>query len=392
VVLAIFAELLGGTFTLGKTSRDGQAITARHELGFLHLPLAPALETGQSVVLQIEFSVTIPSQGTDAYYGIFGYNNAILSLAHACPTILVYDSQGWHDRLPDLDGDPLFTDTSFYLVSVEAPANLVLVASGIELERSETETRQRVLYADGPGRDFYLAASRDFVARREKVGEVSLNSYAVASQEPYNLPALEVARSALQFFDAQYGPYPYTEFDLVPITTSAGGVEFSGMTAISRDLYNSNNGSFLEIVIAHEFGHQWFYNLVGNDSQNQPWLDEALVEFITWEYFAHRYGAEGSSQYERELHLFWDGASSMPIGLPVSAYDSMQYGEIVYGRGPFFFDALRDQIGQETFDRLLRAYVQTYAWQVATADGFKILAEGTCGCDLTPLFGQWVNP
>ena len=31
------------------------------------------------------------------------------------------------------------------------------------------------------------------------------------------------------------------------------------------------------VVVAHEVGHQWFYNLVGNDQVDQPWLDEASL-------------------------------------------------------------------------------------------------------------------
>jgi hypothetical protein len=31
--------------------------------------------------------------------------------------------------------------------------------------------------------------------------------------------------------------------------------------------------------IAHEVGHQWWYDLVGSDSNNDPWLDECLTEW-----------------------------------------------------------------------------------------------------------------
>ncbi len=76
----------------------------------------------------------------------------------------------------------------------------------------------------------------------------------------------------------------------------------------------------------------------------------------------------------------------------MSSYTSREYVAIVYGRGPFFFLALRQQIGQAAFDRLMHDYAHEFAWKIATTDSFKQLAEQHCACDLTPIFSEWVNP
>jgi aminopeptidase N len=344
------------------------------------------------VTFHIEFSVTVPTLGGNYYYGIFGYNDSILSLAHSYPTILVYNEQGWNNQEPDLDGDPLFSDTSFYLVSINAPQNLTLVASGIELSRTELAGRQQVLYADGPARDFYLAASSELHKQSEKKGEVIINSYTLSRFDAYAQTTLDIARAAIDDFSQRYAPYPYTEFDIAPIVTSAGGVEFPGMTVVAEDAYNS--GDFLEVVVTHEVGHQWFYNLVGNETQRQPWLDESLAEFVTWQYYLDEHGQPGAQAYQNEIQGTWDSANDkkIPIGEPVSSYTSQEYVAIVYGRGPFFFLALRQQIGQTAFDRLMYDYAHEFAWKIATTDSFKQLAEQHCACDLTPLFSGWVYP
>ena len=392
VDFAIFSEILGGSISVNNILLDDQPVAPVYSPGLMRVPLTVPLEPGQEVTFHVEFEVTVPTLGGDYYYGIFGYNDNILSLAHAYPTILVYNEQGWNNQTPDLDGDPLFSDISFYLVSIDAPADLTLVASGVEVDRSETAGRQQVLYADGPARDFYLVASSDFVEQSEKVGEITFNSYTSTRLKAYAQSALKTAEAAIDDFSRRYAPYPYTEFDIAPIVTSAGGVEFPGMTVLAEDAYSG--GDFLEIVVTHEVGHQWFYNLVGNETQSQPWLDESLAEFVTWQYYLDKHGTQGAQSYQDEMQATWDSLDDqkIPIGEQVSAYSSDGYVAIVYGRGPFFFLALRQQIGQATFDSLMHDYAQTFAWKIATTDSFKQLAEQHCACDLTPLFDAWVNP
>ncbi len=390
VDFALLPEILGGSIQISDIMMDDKTVTPIFTTGLMRVPLTASLEPGHSVTFHMEFSITVPTQGGDFYYGIFGYNHGILSLAHAYPTILVYNEMGWNNQSPDLDGDPLFSDTSFYLVSIDAPASLTLVASGVEVNRQETAGRQKILYADGPARDFYLATSTTFVRESEKVGEITYNTFAPVSLSQYARSALETAQAAINDFSHRYGSYPYTEFNIVPISTSAGGVEFPGMTAVSENAYSQN--SFLEAVVTHEVSHQWFYNLVGNETQLQPWLDESLAQFATCQYYFDRFGSQAQQSCMDSMKARWDKLNDqkIPIGKPVSAYTSDGYGAIVYGRGPFFFMALRDQIGQAAFDSLMVDYVKTFSWNIATTDGFKKLAEQHCSCNLTPLFQEWI--
>jgi len=392
VDFAVFSEILGGSITISSLQLDGRSLSAAHQNGIMRVPLESPLQPGKSITFHIDFTITVPTHGGNYYYGIFGYNDAILSLAQSYPTILVYNEQGWNNQTPDLDGDPLFSDASFYLVSIDAPKDLTLVASGVEIQRSVTADRQRVLFADGPARDFYLAASEGFHKYSEKVGELAINSYTLSRFDAYAQSTLDIAKAAMADFSQRYGPYPYTEFDLAPIITSAGGVEFPGMTVVAEEVYGG--GNFMEVVITHEVGHQWFYNLVGNETQRQPWLDESLAEFVTWQYYLDEHGTQAAQSYQTEIQGTWDTVSDkkIPIGEPVSSYTSEEYVAIVYGRGPFFFLALRQQMGTTAFDSLMRDYAQTFAWKIATTDSFKQLAEKHCACNLTPLFNEWVNP
>ena len=173
------------------------------------------------------------------------------------------------------------------------------------------------------------------------------------------------------------------------------------MTALEIEMYDPQeefdgkpSGDYLKAITAHEVGHQWFYNLVGNDQLDEPWLDEALTEYITWQYYKDLYGAKGNQYYKRAMQESWDevGDAKIPIGLPASKYTEDEYDAVVYGRGALFFDVLANQMGQEKFDQFLRDYVQENAWSNVTAEGFKQLAEKNCICDLTLLYNEWVYP
>jgi hypothetical protein len=392
VDFAVFPEILGGSIDISSLQLDRASLQPVTSAGIMRVQLPAPLPQGKSITFHIEFQVTIPQLGGDYYYGIFGYNDTILSLAHSYPTILVYDENGWNNKTPDLDGDPLFSDTSLYLVSISAPSSLVLAASGVEVQRSERDGRQLVLYADAPARDFYLAASSNFHKKSIQDGEITINSYTLPDQDGYAQSILDTAKAAVDDFSTRYAPFPYVEYDIVPIVTSAGGVEFPGIVAIAQDVYGA--GNFQEVVVTHETGHQWFYNLVGNETQLQPWLDESMAEFVTWQYYLDRHGTQGAQEYEDEMKGTWDSLNDekIPIGEPVSSYSSMGYVAIVYGRGPLFFLALRQQVGQDVFDQLIKDYVHQYSWTIATTDAFKKLAEQHCACDLSPLFNEWVNP
>ncbi len=213
--------------------------------------------------------------------------------------------------------------------------------------------------------------------------------------------AIDVAIAAFKDYDERYAPYPYTEFDMVSTPTYALGIEYPGVIAITDRIYNVKgnlNGTpvsvLMESTVAHEAGHQWFYNLVGNDQLDDPWLDESLTQFVTWQYFADRYGSSGANGFEQSLRARWARVDNqdVPIGMPVSAYEGAAYSAIIYGRGALFFDALREKMGQQAFDAFLKDYTLSNEWGIGTGEEMKGLAEQHCSCDLTAMFEEWVYP
>jgi aminopeptidase N len=145
--------------------------------------------------------------------------------------------------------------------------------------------------------------------------------------------------------------------------------------------------------VAHEVGHQWFYSVLGNDQIDEPWLDESLTQHVTYLYFVDTYGEENAEGFRQSFLGRWDRVdrADIPVGLPAGDYSGAEYSAIVYGRGPLFFDALKAEMGEQDFDAFLRDYYQENKWDIATGAELKAMAEEHCGCDLTPLFAQWIG-
>src|SRR5690606_29132021 len=96
--------------------------------------------------------------------------------------------------------------------------------------------------------------------------------------------ALNYATGSLAEFNRMFGEYPYRELDVLAMPTTGFGMEYPGVIAIANRFYGEAGGAFAEAVV-HEIAHQWWYNLVGNDQPDIPWLDESLANYSYYLYF-----------------------------------------------------------------------------------------------------------
>lgn len=400
IYFRLFPNTAGGKSTVSEVKVNDEEL--RVDYGFqdsaLRVPLPTSLQPGKEIDIQMNFEVEI-AQEMAGNYGLFGYFDGVLVLDEFYPVIPVYDDEGWNVETPPPNGDLTHFDTSFYLVRATVPANLTVVASGIQVGRETDGENQTLTFAAGPMRDFYLAASEHFTVLSETMGETRINSYAFPEQIAGAELALQVTIAAFKSFNERLGLYPYVEFDVVSTPMQALGMEYPAITGITLRAYDPNetvsglpSQVILESTVAHEVAHQWFYSTVGNDQVDEPWLDEALVQYLTGRYYADTYGETAAQGVLDGWAYRWDRVdrAEIPIGLPSAAYAEAEYGAIVYGRGPIFVTALAKEMGRETFNEFLRDYYQSHKWGIGTGNAFRQLAEAHCQCDLNTLFEEWV--
>jgi hypothetical protein len=405
IYFRLYPNAASGGIEVSSLTVDGNGVVGFYEQGGLDLrvPLPSPLVPGAAVEIGMDFAVTVPRAPTQRY-GLFSSSSGVLSLDEAFPSIPVYDAAGWHLDPVLPYGDVAVYDASFYVVRVSAPQGVALVGTGVEVARDAAESLQVRTFAAGPARNFYLAAADGLVTVEKVVGETTIRSVAFPDDFPAAERVLSLAEAALRSFSERFCPYPYTELDVVanPILPGGNAMEYPGAIVLSRPLYDPRAviwGSVpapaaLEWDVVHEIAHQWFFNLVGNDQVNEPWLDEAVAQYAVGLYYEDAYGSQGTRTARDWWFGNWSrvGQEETPIGLPVAAYEASAYSPIVYGRGPFFLADLEDTFSQAAFAAFLEDYVLTFAWDIATTAAFRALAEEHCGRDLGPRFETWVYP
>jgi hypothetical protein len=115
---------------------------------------------------------------------------------------------------------------------------------------------------------------------------------------------------------------------------------------------------------------------------------------VTYQYFVQAYGPGAGEGVIQSWYGRWERIENqeIPIGLIASAYGDTAYSPIVYGRGPLFFLALEEQLGNEVLLDSLKTYAEEFQWSTANSEDLKESLETSCNCDLTEMFEEWIYP
>ncbi len=348
----------------------------------LALPLAP----GETIDLGLPFRIEVESMRPSAPRR-FGITEGVLIAPTFYPLIPRIVDDEWDIRRAPPGGDTTNSEIALYQLQVTAPASFDLVASGVEILNETLGDLQRLTYVTGPMRDVAIAVA-DFVDESRQVGEVTVTAWVLQDHADDLDTVLDSATLQMQVLGDLVGPYPYPELDIVDAPHAFGGIEYPGLVFVG-----TLGTHWVVEPTVHEVAHQWFYGLVGNDQISEPWLDEAAATYAEALYYEHALGSGRATGFLSDLRaIVRDHPDPMiPIGLPVGDYTSdADYAVFVYLKGALFFDALRGELGDRSFDKFLKAYYEQYQYGFASGSNFQDIAEETCRCDLQDLFDLWV--
>lgn len=317
-----------------------------------------------------------------------GYVEETFLLGHVMPTLSIFENGAWRQDAYACVGDPFYTECADYTLTLYLPEGYVPACS-VPL----TQEKQNVWQGSGRAmRDVGLCVSRGYEMAAGNVGGIRVLGYAGDGKSAAQ--AVVYAAKALETYQSLYGPYPWPAFTVAEAAFAPGAMEYTGMAVVDRGYFSKDRWDTLELFIAHETAHQWFYALVGSDQPCQPWQDEALCEYALLRYVEKRYGKgsfENLKYFRVDSPMRERISGGLTPGSPIDYFASLSdYKSVVYGRGAALMLAL-DQFLPDGVDAFLHSYVEQYAFRVASRADFEQALNAFSGQDLSPLVTDYLD-
>ncbi len=377
------------------------------------LILNEPLRSLDTLNISTPFYVKIP----DAKFSRLGHSDQAYYITQWYPKPAVYDAEGWHP-MPYLDQGEFFSEFGSFDVSITVPENYVLAATGDRednvdeenflngnvintLRKMETgkydqsdmsfppssKNWKTIKFTQYRVHDFAWFADKRFNVLHDQIQLPNTNRtidtwvYFTNKQFHYWKDAIDYVNESTTFYSYLIGDYPYNNISAVDgVIMAGGGMEYPNITVIG----SVNTALELDITIAHEVGHNWFYGILGSNERDHPALDEGINSFYEMNYIRAKYpdrkigellGIDSSRNflginklpYWREKEMAYLFAAKANIDQPIETTSQdlsyFNYGAIIYCKTAVVFDYLRDYMGDDAFNKGMQFYYENYKFK-----------------------------
>ncbi len=375
---------------------------------------------------------------TPAGIGLLSRHEDVLTLGHWMPLWVPEGRSA--DPVPDGFGDIGAFPAADVSMRLDVPEGWTVVDSGVRTGARTTDDGRRTIWSEGAGmRDFAVALLRDPATRsRELDGPlegVTLSATAPVRARGELDGVLDETEAAVRSLSAAFGGYPWREYDVVatPLGGSVAGMEWPGATFVESGLFagglpglgdlgasldelgldeealagllegvggDQDLGLLLSSTrpwtIAHEVAHSWWTVVVGNDSVQDPVVDEPLAQYTSC-LVVRDLLARGNEVCRLQLESGFEqmrmlGVPDGPADRPSDEFESsLQYGGLVYGKAAMFYLELEDRFGVGRLTRALRTLVEEGAFRMLTGDDVREVLTAALGPDVEPLWTRWMT-
>ncbi|MBV8665168.1 MAG: M1 family metallopeptidase [Burkholderiaceae bacterium] len=405
-----------GHIQLGKVAQGGMPVTwtyvhpdggpdTDHTVVRFDLP-AP-VPAGASTTLDIGFDDQLPRViARTGYFGTFHL------VGQWFPKIAVLELPGergataprWNAHEFHLHSE-FYADYGNYDVKLTVPKGYTVGAVGEE-QGAPAEANGMVThrFVQGDVHDFAWTADSQTAPPLEGVyhgagsPEVKVRVLYPPEYKASAAPALKATIDSLAYFSQTLGPYPYkTVTAVIPPYNAgeAGGMEYptfftaEGYTEVQPDTLQA---LALDFVTIHEFGHGYFYGILGSNEFEEPMLDEGLNDYWDLRMLRERSGT---------VHLatpFWKSIGIDPVVQPFEfergaagnfnpsdptganswdRWSSVSYGTVYFRTATAMHD-LEERLGKAEMEKAFKRYYALWKFRhPGIADLQAALVEST---------------
>lgn len=301
-----------------------------------------------------------------------------------------------------------FADYGTFDVNLTLPENEVVGASGVQLgEKKNADGTKTLTFRAEDVHDFAWTASPRFDVVEDQVtlstGTVKIRALIAPGHMNSAKRYVTAVQGTMKRFDEWYGPYPYAQVTLVDPPAGAGatgGMEYPTLITLGTSWLMPKSVLGPEMVTEHEYGHQYWYGMVGSNEFEDAWLDEGINSYTEVKIMDALYGRDTSMinsrlgiAGDRELQRI--SYSSIPDMDPLArnawqygGYGS--YGAMTYGKTATMLMTLEAIVGEEPLRKAINTYFMRYRYKHPTEQDFLNTVNEVTGQDLTWFWEQAV--
>ncbi|MCI0514194.1 M1 family metallopeptidase [candidate division KSB1 bacterium] len=369
--------------------------TNRHDQTVVRLPLPKPLWPGKSTVLKIEFRAQLP----DPPIARTGAKAEYFFVAQWFPKIGVFQDGQWNCHQFHANSE-FFADFGVYNVWITVPRGHVVGATGTlaELTRNTDGTATHFYHAEDV-HDFAWTASPEFLEVKGQAQDVDIRVLLQPDHAAQAQRHLDAAKIGVEYFQNWYGDYPFPNLTVVDPRRGAmntGGMEYP--TLITADTWYGLPAGirFPEMVIIHEFGHNFWYHLVASNEFEEAWLDEGVNTYSEIQIFQDAFGPQGDllnlfglQINDLQTHRLRNNATPALDPIVKKSWEfatSGCYATNVYSKACLVLTTLQNYLGRSTMQKIMRTYFERYQFKHPKTQDFIKVANEIAGQSLDWFF------
>ncbi len=297
-----------------------------------------------------------------------------------------------HQWIPCIDRPD---DKAAFEFLITTPLQYQVISNGILIKETKIDGYRKLTYWKEtiplPTKVMVIGVAKFAVKEwRDHPMDVPVSAWVYPQDSSRGFYDYAVAPGILTFFSDLIAPFPYKKLANVQSKTIFGGMENASAIFYAEDLVTGDRQS--EDVVAHEIVHQWFGDMASEKSFAHLWLSEGFATYLTDLYFEKKYGRDSfvkRLQKERDAVRQFVKTNHHPVIDSTSDLMSLLNANS-YQKGAWVLHMLRNEVGDSTFQKLLRVYYSRYAGSNAETRDFQRVAEEVSQKQMQWFFDQWL--
>jgi len=353
-------------------------------------PVAP----GASVTFRIGFKATFPE-----VIARTGYKGGFLLAGQWFPKVGVWWKGQWNCHQFHASTE-FFADFGTYDVNLTLPSTYHFGSTGVVTGQKQNGdgTKTVSVHAEDV-HDFAWTADPRYVVIEDEVQLPSGRKHIRLLMQPGRSDSirryLHALKGTMLKFEEWYGPYPYPQITVVdpPYNGSAaGGMEYPMFITAGTSWLMPKGLLGPELVTEHEYGHQYWYGMVGSNEFEEAWLDEGINSYSETKVLDALYGKNtsvirmpfGTAGDRHIQRLSYSGIADWdPITQKGWLFASgHSYAGTTYSKTATVLLTLEQLIGEAKVQEILRVYFTRFRFKHPTAADFLATVNEVAGQNL----------